>query len=94
MIKYKRKGYFNILNKISEHVTLVQLMDSIGKANHAISDVGYWIFESKYEKARVLNRESLDINFSLSVGEEQVAGFENFFYAVRYITLIAQLKKE
>ena len=42
--KYKQKGYFDILNDISEHVTLVQLMDSLGNVNHTISVVGYWIF--------------------------------------------------
>ena len=39
---------FDILNNISEYVTLVQLMDSLGNFNHAISIVGYWIFESKH----------------------------------------------
>ena len=38
--KYKQKGSFNILNKISEDITLVQLMDYIGNANHAIIVVG------------------------------------------------------
>ena len=38
---YRNKGSFNILNNISEHVTLIQLMDYLGNANHAISVVGY-----------------------------------------------------
>ena len=41
---FKHKGYFNILNKISEHVTLAQLMDSTGNVQHAISVVGCWKF--------------------------------------------------
>ena len=41
-------GYFDILTDISEHVILVQLMDYLGNTNHAISVVGYWIFDSKY----------------------------------------------
>ena len=57
MKKYKKKGYFNILNYISEYVTLVQLMDSIVNVNHDISGIGYWIFDSNYEIALVLNRE-------------------------------------
>ena len=61
MDKYKQKGYFDILNDISEHVTLVQLMESLGNVNHASSVVGYWIFDSNYEKSLVLNRKSLDI---------------------------------
>ena len=57
----------------------------IGNVNHAISIVGYWIFDSNYEKSLVLNRESLDMICAPSVGEEQVAVFETVFTAVRYI---------
>ena len=49
--KCKNKGAFDILNDVSENVSLVQLMDTLGDLNHAISIVGYWIFESNYEKA-------------------------------------------
>ena len=48
-------GYFDILNDISEHATLVQLMDYPGNVNDAISVVGYWIFESNDENTLVLN---------------------------------------
>ena len=44
----KKKGDFDILNEISENVTLVQLMDTLVNLNHAISIVGYWIFDSNY----------------------------------------------
>ena len=54
--KYKKMGYYDILKNISEHVTLVQLIDSLVNVYHAISVVGYWIFDSHYEKALVLNR--------------------------------------
>ena len=84
---FKQKGSVNILNDISEHVALVQLMYSLGNLNHAISVVGYWIFDSNYEKALVLNIESLDIICSPSVGEKQVTRFEAVFYAVIYIRL-------
>ena len=90
---FRQKGYFNILNNISEYVTLVHLMDYLGNVNHSISVVGYCIFESNYEKALVLNIESLDIICSLSVSEEQIANFETVFYYVRYIRLTAQIKK-
>ena len=53
--KYKQKVYFDILNYISEHVTLVQIIYSLGNMNNDIGVVGYWIFESNYEKALVLN---------------------------------------
>ena len=40
LLKYKQKGYYDILKDISEHFTLVQLMDSLRNVNHAISVVG------------------------------------------------------
>ena len=43
--KYDNMGSFDILTDISEHVTLVQLMYSLGNVIHAISVVGYWIFD-------------------------------------------------
>ena len=46
----KKNDAFDILNEISENVTLVQLMETLGNVNHAISIVGYWIFDSNYEK--------------------------------------------
>ena len=49
-------GSYDIWTYISEHVNLVQLLDYLGNTNHAISVVGYWIFDSNYEKALVLNR--------------------------------------
>ena len=47
---WKRNDEFDILNDISEDVTLVQLMDSLGNVNHAIIIVEYWIFDSNYTK--------------------------------------------
>ena len=87
-------GSYDILTDISEHVTIVKLMDSLGNENNDISVVGYWIFESNYEKALVLNRELLDIICAPSVGEEQVAEFEIVFTVVRYILSTSHLKKD
>ena len=56
LMKYKKKRYYDILKDMSENVTLSQLMDSLGNAKHAISVVGYWIFDSNYKKAIFLNR--------------------------------------
>ena len=50
LIKYKKKGIYKILEDISEHVNLVQLMYSLGNVNHAISVVEYWIFDSNCKK--------------------------------------------
>ena len=74
---------YDTMTDISEYVTLVKLMDYLGNANHDIIVVGYWIFDSNYEKALVLNRESLDMLCDPSVGEEQVSVFETVFTAVR-----------
>ena len=68
LIKNKKKGLHKILEDISENVTLVQLMDSLGNMNHNISVVGKWIFDSNYEKPLVLNRTSLDMICASSVG--------------------------
>ena len=37
---WNKNGAFDILNRLSEHVMLVQLMDILGNVNHAISIVG------------------------------------------------------
>ena len=68
-------------------------MDSLGNVNHAISVVGNWIFDSNYEKSIVLNRSSLEIVCTPSVGEEQAAIFESVFTAIIYIYAKEQLKK-
>ena len=54
-------------------------MDYLGNVNHAISFLGFWIFDSNYEKSLVLNRESLDMIFAPSVVEDQVATYETVF---------------
>ena len=56
LIKYKKKGEYDILKNISSNVTLVQLMDSLGNVNRAISVVCSWIFDSNYKRALVLNK--------------------------------------
>ena len=39
------------MNNISEHVTLVKHMDSLGIVNHAVIVVGKFIFDSNYKEA-------------------------------------------
>ena len=57
MREYKKFGrhqwklYLSLVNGF-----IVQLMDSLGNVNHAISVFGNWIFDSNYEKALFLNR--------------------------------------
>ena len=43
--KWKKGGTFDIMNNISVHIELVQLMYSLGNVNHAVSAVGKWIFD-------------------------------------------------
>ena len=38
--EYKKNGSYDIMTDISENFTLVQLMDYLGNANHAIIVVG------------------------------------------------------
>ena len=80
LIKYNKKGEYKILEDISANVTLVQLMDSLGNVNHAISAAGNWIFGLNYEKSLVRNRASLDMICAPNVGEEQDAIFEKVFF--------------
>ena len=40
MRKYKKKGSYDILTDISEHINLVKLMDYLGNDNHDISVAG------------------------------------------------------
>ena len=44
------KGNFDMINYISEHVTLVKLMGKPGNMNHAVIINGNWIFDSNDEK--------------------------------------------
>ena len=41
----KKTGTFDILNNISDYVTLLKLMDSIGNESHTVSVGGKWIFD-------------------------------------------------
>ena len=90
---WKKDDAFDILNDNSEDLTLVQLMDSLGNVNHAISVVGYWIFDSNYKIALCLTQELLDIMCSTSIGEELVTTFQSVFYAVRYNWLPGNIKE-
>ena len=53
---WNKNDAFDILNDISEDITLVQLMESPENVNHNISIVGYWIFYSNYKKTLFLTQ--------------------------------------
>ena len=61
----KKNDGFDILNDISEDITLLQLKESLGNVNNDISVVGHWILDSNYKKALCLTQESLDIILEL-----------------------------
>ena len=48
MTIWNKNDAFDILNGISDYVTLVQLMESLVNLNCDISIVGHWIFDSNY----------------------------------------------
>ena len=56
--KRKKNIPFDILNNISEYVTLVQMKDSRGNVNCAVSVVGDFIVVSNFEKGFTLNKAS------------------------------------
>ena len=87
-----KKGQFDILYEISENVTLVQLMDSVGNGNHAVGIVWYCIFESNYKKLLPLKLYSLNLIFFPSVVEVTIVMFESVFHEVVYINNTGTLK--
>ena len=58
--KWIKQVSFDILHYISKNVTLVQLMDTFGIVNCAVSIVGYWIFESNYKFSLPLKIDSFN----------------------------------
>ena len=48
--QWQKTGTFDILDNISEYITLVQLINSLGNVNHSVSVVGKWIFCSNFKK--------------------------------------------
>ena len=55
IIKTLKKGRFDILHDISENIKLVQLMDTQGNVNNAVSIFIYWIFDPNYKKGAFLD---------------------------------------
>ena len=53
----RKEGYqhlcykFDILNDISDHMTLVKLIDTAINVNHAVSIIGCWIYDSNHKRA-------------------------------------------
>ena len=66
--KCKNKGDFDIINDISENVTLVQLMYTLVNVNYDIIMKVSWIFDYNYEIELHLTWESFDLICFPSVG--------------------------
>ena len=49
--QWRKTDTFDILNNISEYVTLVQLMDSVVTVNHAVGVVVKCVSYSDYKKS-------------------------------------------
>ena len=58
--KWIKQGSFEIIHNISENITFVQLMDTVGNVNCAVIIVGYLIFEPNYKFALQLAIDSLN----------------------------------
>ena len=80
--QWKKTGSYYILNNISDYVTLVQLMDSLGNMNHAVSIFGKWIFDYNYKKYLPLSIEYLNLIRSCSKKEKNFEFFDMVFYAI------------
>ena len=70
----------------------MNLIVALGNVNRAISILRYWIFDSNYEKALHITKESLDLIFSFTVDEEPVLNIETVYYAVIYLLPIGNIK--
>ena len=49
-LKQLKNVTFDIIHDISENITLVQFLDTIGNVNHDVSVSGRWIYYSNYNK--------------------------------------------
>ena len=67
-------------------------MESLGNANHAVSVVGKWIFDSNYEEPLPLKIKSLNFIYSCYEKAKILTLFDKVFYAVRYVNPKAKKK--
>ena len=77
--QWNKIGNFDTLNSISEHITPVQLMESLGNFNHAVSVVGKWIFDYNNKKYLLLSIESLNLICYFSKEEKDLHCLTEFF---------------
>ena len=68
--QWKIKRTSEILNDIREHRTLVNFMDIIGNANHAVIISVNWKFDSNYEKSLPLENNHWILYFLLHMAKK------------------------
>ena len=66
-------------------------MGGVGNFNHAVSIVGYWIFDFNYKKELPLKQDSLNLICSPWEGEVTFAVFKTVFPSVREINNTGKL---
>ena len=81
-----KKGECYIFISISDHVTLVQLINTSGIVNYAVIINGFWIKYFNFRRALPLMKKSLDIIWNPSKYKKGFyAEFEYIYYVVRYV---------
>ena len=73
------KGRFDIINDISEKIISMQLMETVGNINHAVSIVGYCISDSNYKNHFRLQRNYLISYALLRKGKECLPCLKQYF---------------
>jgi hypothetical protein len=76
--KKKKYRQFDIMHEISDDPTLVIPFSGYGGNQHAFTTVGRFIFDSTYERAIHLTKESLDWTCNTKTG------FQGVSYAIRF----------
>ena len=82
------KGDLETIKDISEHLKLVQLIETVGNVNHEVSIGRNWIFDSYYDKNLPLAKESMNLICYYSDGYAMYLIFERVYYEARYVKII------
>ena len=86
LLQWNKKLKSEVLNYISDHVTLVQFIDTVGNVNLAVPIDACWIFDYNYQMALTLIQLMLDmICFHSKDYDDMYAEFEMVYCAFRYV---------
>ena len=84
-------GSFDIINNISEHITLVKFIVSLGNVNHTVNAVWECVFYSNNKRDLLLSIEYLNLVFSFSEEDKVFAFFTTVLYSVRCLNPKAKI---